>query len=247
MMNNFTTYIRILFIVSVFSLIGINSVAQVGIETENPKNFLDVNGAISLRESELILTEGIYNVDIKLADFPYSLYRITGPTSIFGISGVIPITGADGQILILQNTTNAIMLITHENTFSNAENRILVAEEKDFYVRGKDASITLQYSASQNRWILLNKLNNAETWYTDGFVGLRRNRKTTVTITDPDIKSTSSISINLVNNHGLSDTRKFNLIVEYIEAQDGQFIFRVNNKNTSPNWIYVQYAFTINY
>ncbi len=69
-----------------------------------------------------------------------------------------------------------------------------------------------------------------------------------VPITDSDIKSTSGISVNLVNNHGISNTRKYNLIVEYIEAQDGQFIFRVNNRNTTgPRWTYVQYAFTINY
>ena len=245
MIINFTTYIRSIFIVSIFSFIGINSNAQVGIETEDPKNFLDVNGAISLRESELVLTEGIYNANISLDTTPYSLYKVTGPTSVFAISGIIPITGADGQMVILQNATDATMLIAHENTFSSSANRILVAEEKDFYVRGKDASVTLQYNASQSRWVLLNKLNHAETWYTDDFIRFRRNRKTTVTITDPDIKSTSGVSINLVNNHGYSDAIKFNVIVEYIETQDGQFIFRVNNKNFSR--VSLQYAFTINY
>src|SRR5690554_6985436 len=86
-----------------------NSFAQVGVETNDPNTPLDVNGAISLKEGENITLVNGDNNNIDLGSKPYSFYSITGPTTSFNITGVVPLNGADGQIVTLQNNTNATM------------------------------------------------------------------------------------------------------------------------------------------
>ncbi|MDC8000600.1 hypothetical protein POV26_06105 [Aequorivita todarodis] len=228
--------------------------AQVGVETNDPKTNLDVNGAMSFREGpELVLSNG-YNNNINLGIAPFSFYRITGPTAAFYITGIVPQTGSDGQIVVLQNDTdqggNEIMLIVNNSGSSTAANRIFLPGQSEYMVRGRYATITLQYSANQSRWILLNNMNRVQTYYTPATF-LNDGAKTTITITAPEVTQTSGITINLVNNSGLPDSEKFNLIVEYVEAKNGSLIFRVNNKNPQtgfPPWIYsgvtVQYALT---
>lgn len=230
--------------------------AQVGIETNDPKTNLDINGSISFREgSELVLSNGNNN-NINLGSEPYSFYRITGPTTPFYITGIVPQTGADGQIVVLQNDTdqggNEIMYIVNNSSSSSAANRIFLPGQSEFMVRGRYATITLQYSANQNRWLLLNNMNRAQTYYTPPEI-LIDGGKTTITITAPEITQTSGLTISLVNNSGLPDSEKFNLVVEYVEARNGSLIFRVNNKNPQEGWfcplfgctyVTVQYALT---
>lgn len=107
--------------------------AQVGINTTNPVTTLDVNGSASFREGpEIILTAGM-NRDIRLSEDKFSNYRIAGPTSSFSISGFIPETGTDGQLLTIINTSNAPMTIVHDS-FSRSSNRILCPGGKDLQI-----------------------------------------------------------------------------------------------------------------
>ena len=229
--------------------------AQVGVKTNDPKTYLDINGAISLREGpEIVLTNGDNN-NIKFGSSPYSFYKITGPTTFFNINGIVPLSGVDGQIVVLQNVSNQpvgsqIMYVINESNSSTATNRILLPGQSKFMVRGKYATITLQYSVSQSRWLLLNNFNRAQTYYTPP-TDIPDGLKTTLTISVPDITATSGVTVSLVNNSGLPDSEKFNLNVEYVEAQNGIIKFRVNNKNPDEDprppfntFVTVQYALT---
>ena len=223
--------------------------AQVGIENTNPKTSLDLNGAISLSgSSQLNLVDGNNN-NINLDASPYSLYQIAGPTALFYVTGITPLSGTDGQQVVIQNSTSQIMYIAHENSSSTAANRIFIAGERDLMLRGRHSSVTLQYNTIQSRWIVLNKYMNVETYYTNVITALD-GFKTTYTLIAPSVTANSGVNVSLVNNHGLPDAEKYNIIVEYVEAQDGIVVFRINNKNpdTQPGpqvtFVLLQYAFT---
>ncbi len=212
------------------------SLAQVGIETNDPTTPLDVNGSISLKEGQQLTMVDGNNNNINLGSTPFSFYRITGPTTSFNITGVVPLNAADGQIVTLQNDTNAIMnIIDASVSGSVAANRIIVPNRKDFQVRGKYASVTLQYIATTKRWTIVNGLNNVQTWYTQNLVRLIDGRKTTLTVNGPFITSTSGVSVNIVNATGLPDAEKYNIIVEYVEVNNGYIIVRFNNKNAQTS------------
>lgn len=237
----FIKYIKSYTLFVILLLLTTKLTAQVGVETNDPKTNLDVNGAISLREGPALVLSNGNNNNINLGSAPYSFYKITGPTTSFYLTGIVPLTGADGQIVVLQNTTAALMFIINNSTYSSAANRISLPGQSEFMLRGKYATITLQYRANQSRWVLLNNLNRVQTYYTP-LTSLQNNRKTVITINAPTITKTSGLTINLVNNSGLLDSVKFNLIVEYVEAQDGYIKFRVNNKNAGGPQPLVQYA-----
>ena len=130
------------------------TLAQVGIGNIDPKTQLDVNGALSLRAgSDLVLNNGTNN-NINLGATPYSYYRVTGPTSSFNIRGIIPSTGADGQLMTLQNSSGQQMTIQHDSG-GVAENRILCPNSRNLVLSSGIATVTLSYSASDSRWIVL--------------------------------------------------------------------------------------------
>lgn len=226
--------------------------AQVGIGTMEPKTVLDVNGNISLIEGpQLTLSNGNNNnLNLNGSGSTYSVYQVTGPTSSFYITGIVPIANADGQVIIIQNTTNQIMFLSHDSASSSAANRIFNASGKDLMVRGRYATISLQYNASQSRWITRSVKNQVETWYTPVLV-IADGLSTTTTILSPGMTPTSGVAVNLVNNSGLPASEKYLLQVEYVEAQTGQLIFRINNKNPDTQMgplysaVAVQYAITI--
>src|SRR5574338_1052645 len=83
---------------------------NVGLGTNDPKSKLDVAGGLSLREGAALTLINGNNDNIVLSG-GYSFYRITGPTAAFSLSGIVPTTGADGQVLTLVNTTTQIMTI----------------------------------------------------------------------------------------------------------------------------------------
>lgn len=133
-----------------------NSFSQVEINTTDPKTTLDVNGALSLRESptSLAVVSGI-NSGLRLpGETFYSQYSIVaGPGSIltaFSIDGITSTPIADGQILRLVNTTNAVMTIIHNNT--GGEFKIVCPSDSNIIVGGKNSSVTLQYSQSLRKW-----------------------------------------------------------------------------------------------
>lgn len=102
------------------------------------------------------------NRDIRSSEDKFSNYRIAGPTSSFSISGFIPETGTDGQLLTIINTSNAPMTIVHNN-FSRSANRIFCPGGKNLQIREQYAAITFQYNKTIEKWIVVSKSTSNET------------------------------------------------------------------------------------
>jgi len=148
--QNIKTPLLLLLLLCSFSI----TLAQVGIGNLDPKTQLDVNGALSLRAgSDLILGNGTNN-NIDLGTTPYSYYRITGPSTAYNIRGIIPSTGADGQLMTLQNSSGQQMTIRHDSG-GVVENRIFCPNSRDLILSSGIATVTLSYSAADSRWIVL--------------------------------------------------------------------------------------------
>ena len=139
------------FFVAILLLFSFSGFSQVGINTTSPTTTLDIEGAISLRESPrpLELLNGV-NIDISLTgDAPYSQYRIEGPDAAFQINGIKSVFEADGQIVRLVNTTDQIMTIVHNE---GSELKIVCPAGKNLIVGGRNSSVTLQYSKGLRKW-----------------------------------------------------------------------------------------------
>lgn len=137
----------------VVCLVSTIALSQVGIDTTAPITTLDVNGAISLRDGgTLILTDGNNN-NVNLGADPHSVYRITGPTNNFAITGITPLTGADGQMVTLVNTTDETLTIRHNST-SASTRRILCPGAQNLTLTGQHATVTFIYNASESRWYI---------------------------------------------------------------------------------------------
>lgn len=148
---------------------SLNSFSQVGIGTTDPKTQLEVDGALSLREGSALTLSNGSNTDINLGTTPYSVYRITGPTTAFQIGSIIPETGADGQIVTLINSTSQNMTIVH--TDPGGVRRIFCPDEVDVVLTGRYSSATFQYNASITKWILVQTLGGTDDWKTTGNAG----------------------------------------------------------------------------
>ncbi|MBV1923887.1 MAG: tail fiber domain-containing protein [Flavobacteriaceae bacterium] len=147
--------------------ITISAISQVGIGNTDPKTQLDVDGSFSLREGAAITLSNGLNSDLSLGATSYSFYRITGPTSAFSVSGIIPETDADGQIITLVNTTDQPMTIVHNS--GTAENRVYSPGETNLVLSGRYSTITLQYNTSLDKWLPINSMNGAsDDWKTTG-------------------------------------------------------------------------------
>ena len=84
-----------------------------------------------------------------------SFIRVTGPTGAFSITGITKPANPDGRVVILYNTTSQNMTITN-NATSTAANRILTGQG-DVATTGIGI-VSLIYSVTDARWILLTKL-----------------------------------------------------------------------------------------
>ena len=84
-----------------------------------------------------------------------SFIRVTGPTGAFNITGITKPDNPDGRVVILYNTTSQNMTITNDAT-STAANRILTGQG-DVATTGIGI-VSLIYSVTDARWILLTKL-----------------------------------------------------------------------------------------
>ena len=84
-----------------------------------------------------------------------SFIRITGPTGAFNITGITKPANPDGRVVILYNTTSQNMTITNDAT-STAAIRILTGQG-DVATTGIGI-VSLIYSVTDARWILLTKL-----------------------------------------------------------------------------------------
>ncbi len=139
-------------------LFAIAAQAQnVGVGTNDPKSKLDIAGGLSLREgTALTLTNG-NNDNIALTG-GYSFYRIIGPTGVFSLSGIVPTTGADGQMLTLVNTTTQVMTIKNNNSTTPAYS-IKTLTGGDIASVAGGSSVTLQYNNTDKRWYVTGSQN----------------------------------------------------------------------------------------
>lgn len=120
---------RTFFFLIVFSSLQMNLLAQnVGIKNTNPQAALDVNGDIILRAGSLTLVNG-QNNDINTSSAKFSFYNITGPTTVFNISGLNG--GVDGRVITLYNSTPYLMVLQHQQ-LSVAVNQIHTGTGVDF-------------------------------------------------------------------------------------------------------------------
>ena len=154
-------------------IIYVVSIAQqnVGVGTITPSAKLDINGALAMREGAAISlgnggANGGTNDNIALPHIAgttdiASFYRVTGPSAVFSVYGIVPATGADGQIVTLINTSGKVMTIVNNNS-SNAVNGILTqtgANLVDNAGSTANSSITLQYNKTAGRWYVTGTQN----------------------------------------------------------------------------------------
>lgn len=127
---------------------------NVGVGMTTPATKLEVAGALSLEEGAAITLANGINNNISLGAVPHSLYRITGPTAQFSITGIVPAASANGQLVTLENTTNRDMILVHQSGGSLAANQFLIPGADNLVLKGQYATVTLQYNATQQKWIV---------------------------------------------------------------------------------------------
>lgn len=133
--------------------------SQVGVGTTSPKTTLDVKGSLALREGPALVLGSGDNANIDLGSEPYSLYRITGPTSSFIVSGIRADNEDDGHLLTLINTTPSPMILQHNgNSFPNF--RIFCPGNQDLRLAGQYSSATLQYNKELKKWMVISTSQN---------------------------------------------------------------------------------------
>jgi hypothetical protein len=142
---------RILFTVCFFIYSHIALFAQgMGVKlpvSTLPNTTLDVNGSVAFREgTALSLANGV-NSDVVLVDF--TLFRITGPTAPFSITGFTG--GQNGRVLTLINATSQILTLTHQAT-STAANQINTGGTN--LTLGANGVATLVYNITLTQWVI---------------------------------------------------------------------------------------------
>jgi trimeric autotransporter adhesin len=121
-----------------------------GINTELPKTGLDINADLAYRQKEVTIINGVNN---DVAPSVYSFIKINGPTAAFSISGFSG--GIDGKILTVLNLTGQNMTIVNQTSSTSlAVNRINTLTGVDYVTVG-NGSVTMQYSAADNRWMVI--------------------------------------------------------------------------------------------
>ena len=218
----------------VFSL---SAFAQVGINTTDPKTQLDVNGGLSLREGPPFNLSNGANSNLNLGTTPYSQYRISGPTAAFSINNIVPLTGADGQMVTLINTTTFPMTIRHN--MGAAGTRILCPADTDLILTDRYSAVTLQYNTFASRWMVqgYSKKSADLTNVTD---------ITRYIVTGPDIEPgfTYSLTVNIpgvqAGSTGIititgnwSSPIYDDITIHNIEMRTGQVRFAVSNNTLS--------------
>ncbi|HLP52286.1 MAG TPA: tail fiber domain-containing protein [Chitinophagales bacterium] len=167
---------------------------NVGIGTNDPKAKLDINGSLALREGPAITlanggASGGANDNIVLPDITAGVkagfYRIVGPTAAFSVYGIVPVAGADGQLVTLVNTTSNAMTIKN-NASSTAANSFKTLTGSDMLSVAGNSSITIQYNKTESRWYVTGSQNYVVT---------------TGSIATGDI-TTSNSAVTLTNNNG---------------------------------------------
>lgn len=122
-----------------------------GISALVPQVKLDVKGDFACRENEITLSNGL-NSNINPGNF--SFVRIVGPVVNFAIDGILG--GTDGKILTIYNQTGTNMLIIDQTASVSAPTtRINTLEAGAPLSTTGNGSVTLQYSAADNKWMVI--------------------------------------------------------------------------------------------
>jgi hypothetical protein len=129
-----------------------------------PNTTLDVNGSAALREGlALTLANGV-NSDVVLSD--YSLFRITGPTLGFSITGFTG--GQNGRVLTLINATSQILSFTNAST-SLAANQINTGGSA--LNLAANGVATLIYNSTLAQWVVTGGQGFTNNWALTGNSG----------------------------------------------------------------------------
>jgi hypothetical protein len=115
-----------------------------------------------------------------------AFYRIAGPTAAFSVFGVQPISGADGQLVTLVNTTNNVMTIKN-NASSTAANGFKISGGSDLVSVAGGSSVTIQYNKTDAKWYVTGSQNFTVT---------------TGAIATGDITTTNNGVVTMTNNTG---------------------------------------------
>ena len=140
--------------VNIFLFLALHSVSMaqnMGVKlpvSTTPVTTLDVNGSVAFREgpSSLILVNGV-NDNIVLGD--YSLFRITGPTGAFSITGFLG--GQNGRVLTIINATTQVLSLTHQAS-STANNQINTGGNT--LTVAANGVATFIYNTTLSNWVL---------------------------------------------------------------------------------------------
>lgn len=156
-------------------------------------NGVRISGSLSLKEgTQLTLSDGLNN-PISLGTAPFSQYRIVGPTSAFTIGGIVPIADADGQMITLINTTSLPFTILNNHPATNQDQRVYCPGERDFVLTGRYSTVTLQYNATLQKWVLVD------------YVGENANTDSPYGSNMQSVKGTTDTSMNSVNFTDMQD------------------------------------------
>lgn len=124
---------------------------KLGVGTIDPQANLDINGTVACRQNVISLSNGL-NSNINVGN--YSFIKIIGPTNNFSIDGIQD--GTDGKILTIFNETGSNMQIVDQSaSASNSTNRINTLEGGANISTVNNGSVTFQYSAADNRWMVI--------------------------------------------------------------------------------------------
>jgi hypothetical protein len=114
-----------------------------------PNTTLDVNGSVAFREGTALTLANGANNNISLASSEYALFRVTGPSAAFSITGFT--NGQNGRILTLINATTQLMTLTNLAT-SSAGNQICTGSST--LILGINGVVTLVYNSFLGYWVV---------------------------------------------------------------------------------------------
>ncbi len=123
---------------------------KVGIGTTSPAATLDLSGSLAQREISLTLSNGDNNHNVNLVTESV-MYRVTGPTAAFTITGIAG--GVNGRGITLYNPTGQSMTLANESSASTAANRIQTQTGTNVSISG-NSYVNLYYSSTDSRWNL---------------------------------------------------------------------------------------------
>jgi hypothetical protein len=127
-----------------------------------PNATLDVNGSTAFREgTALALANGV-NTNVVLSD--YSLFRLSGPTAAFSITGFTQ--GKDGRVLTLINSTAHVLTLTHQST--SDLNKQINTGGSNIVVPANNGVVTFIYNATLEKWVVTNGFGVTNNWSLGG-------------------------------------------------------------------------------